>query len=213
MNRAGERDISDEIVPISALEHYSYCPRQAALILVDGVWYDNAATARGSVAHRRADEAGQRRHRGVLVMRAVPLWSERLGLSGRADVVELSPDLAIRPVEYKSGVHHSNTAEVQVCAQAMCLEEMLGCSIDTAEISYSGHRKRKSVALVDELRAHTMKVVSAVRSLRREQQLPGAPNDERCTTCQLLHHCQPEITGDLERIHRYLSDEVFSCRS
>lgn len=206
-------NVNDEVVPISALEHYCYCPRQAALIYVDGVWRHNAATARGAVRHRRADEPGGRRHRSVLVMRAVPLWSERLGLSGRADLVEQRADGSLCPVEYKTGTRHGVAAHVQVCAQAMCLEEMVGQAVDTAEISYSAHRRRDVVVLDQELRLLTLDVIESVRALRGARRLPPAPNDDRCRACQLLHHCQPSMTARPAAVRRYLDEEVLSCRS
>ena len=114
--------MTDEpIVAISAIEHFVYCPRQCALIHCDGVWSDNAHTVRGSRTHRRVDTGHHRRERGRLVLRAIPLWSETLGLSGRADAVEIERG-AVRPVEYKSGVRHGSAADLQLCAQALCLE-------------------------------------------------------------------------------------------
>ena len=102
--------MTDEpIVTISAIEHFVYCPRQCALIHCDGVWSDNAQTVRGSRAHRRVDSGRHRRERGRLVLRSLPLWSETLGLSGRADAVEIEPGV-VRPVEYKSGIRHGAAA-------------------------------------------------------------------------------------------------------
>ena len=103
------------IVPISAIEHFVYCPRQCALIHCDGVWSDNAHTVRGVRAHRRVDSGQHRHERGRKVLRGIPLWSEALGLSGRADVVEIEIG-AVRPVEYKSGVRHGSAADLQLCA-------------------------------------------------------------------------------------------------
>ena len=116
------------VIPISAIEHFVYCPRQCALVHCDGIWADNAHTVRGSRSHRRVDSGKARRERGKLVLRAIPLWPEELGLTGRADAVELDGDV-VRPVEYKSGVPHGTAADLQVCAQAMCLEEMLAVEI------------------------------------------------------------------------------------
>jgi len=114
----------EPVVPISAIEHFAYCPRQCALIHCDGVWNDNEHTVGGTRAHRRVDSGEHRRERGRMVLRSIPLWSESLGLSGRADAVEMA-DNAVVPVEYKAGVRHGNAADLQLCAQALCLEEML----------------------------------------------------------------------------------------
>ena len=193
------------VVPISAIEHYEYCPRQCALIHVDGIWEENPHTVRGKRAHRRTDDQSQsRRERGKEVLRAIPLWSEMHGLSGRADVVEILEDGAVRPVEHKSGIRHGLTADLQVCAQAICLEEMLDISISEAAIWYGGPRRRFSVALTSELRRATLRTVEAIRTQLVEGVLPAAPNDIRCSQCQLRHHCLPEIAASPDRVAAYL---------
>ena len=131
----------EPVVQISAIEHFVYCPRQCALIHCDGVWSDNAHTVRGSRAHRRVDSGEHRQERGRQVLRAIPLWSEELGLSGRADAVEVEGD-AVRPVEYKAGVRHGSAADLQLCAQALCLEEMLDVEIPHGYVWYGGPRRR-----------------------------------------------------------------------
>lgn len=119
---------TEPVIALSALEHHVYCPRQCALIHVDGLWIDSEHTVRGDLGHRRADSGEHKQERGRLVLRAVPLWSEQLGLTGRADVVELHSDGSLVPVEYKIGRRHGDAAHVQLCAQALCLEEMTGAS-------------------------------------------------------------------------------------
>lgn len=99
-------------IPISALEHHEYCPRQCALIHADGIWTDNAHTVRGTAGHRRVDNAPSRVERGRMVLRGLPLWSEQLGIAGRADVVEVSDDGHLTPVEYKTGVRHGRAADL-----------------------------------------------------------------------------------------------------
>lgn len=200
----------DIVVPISAIEHHVYCPRQCALIHVDGVWADNQHTVRGSRAHRRVDSGAHRRERGKQVLRAIPLWSERLGLSGRADVVEVEGD-EVCPVEYKSGVRHGEAADLQLCAQALCLEEMLGLSVPHGYVWYGGPRRRDRVAFTDALRARVLEIVREIRREIRTGALPGAPNDERCDQCQLRHHCLPELTSAPERVARYMDEFVFAC--
>lgn len=197
-------------IPISALEHFEYCPRQCALIHCDGVWADNAHTVRGSRAHRRVDGGKSRRERGKLVLRAIPLWSEKLGLTGRADAVELDGDV-VRPVEYKSGVPHGIAADLQVCAQAMCLEEMLSVEIAEGAVWYGGPRRRISVAFTPALRTRVRHAIAEIRAQLQSGELPGAPNDERCRECQLRSHCLPELTSAPNRVARYLTTEVFGC--
>jgi CRISPR-associated exonuclease Cas4 len=198
------------VIPISAIEHFVYCPRQCALIHCDGVWADNAHTVRGSRAHRRVDSGKARRERGKLVLRAIPLWSEELGLTGRADAVELDGDI-VRPVEYKSGVPHGTAADLQVCAQAMCLEEMLAVEIPEGAVWYAGLRRRVRVALTTDLRDRVREAIVDIRAQLESGRLPEAPNDERCRECQLRPHCLPELTSAPAKVTRYLTTEVFGC--
>lgn len=143
-------------------------------------------------------------------MRAIPLWSEALGLSGRADVVEIENGV-LRPVEYKSGVRHGNAAEFQLCAQALCLEEMLDTSVTEGHIWYGGPRRRERVSLTSSLRQMVKATIRSIRAQLQTGVLPDAPNDQRCTECQLRHHCLPEATGAPERVVRYMKEVVFSC--
>ena len=145
----------EPVVPISAIEHFAYCPRQCALIHCDGIWFDNEYTVKGTRAHRRVDSETHRRERGRTVLRGIPLWSELLGLSGRADVVEVDDD-GMRPVEYKSGVRHGDSADLQLCAQALCLEEMLAIEIPSGFVWYSGPRRRWCVEFTASLRKEVL---------------------------------------------------------
>ena len=175
---------ADPIVPISAIEHFAYCPRQCALIHCDGVWRDNAHTVKGVQAHRRVDGGRHRLERGRMVLRAIPLWSEELGLSGRADAVEIR-DGEVRPVEYKSGVRHGDSADLQVCAQALCLEEMLNVEIPHGHVWYGGPRRRVRVDFGPALRQQVRDIVVSIRQQILTAKLPQAPNDQRCKECQL----------------------------
>lgn len=201
---------TEPIVRISAIEHFAYCPRQCALIHGDGVWHHNEHTVRGSRAHRRVDSGRHRQERGRRVLRAIPLWSESLGLTGRADVVEIE-DGIVRPVEYKSGVRHGSAAELQLCAQALCLEEMLGVEILDGHVWYGGPRRREPVRFTPALRQEVMEVIGRIRDQLSSGVLPEAPNDRRCTECQLRHHCLPEVTSAPDRVARYMREVVFSC--
>ena len=200
----------EPIIPISAIEHFVYCPRQCALIHCDGVWSDNAHTVRGTRAHRRVDSGRHRVERGRRVLRGIPLWSESLGLSGRADVVEIDGD-AVRPVEYKSGVRHGMAADLQLCAQALCLEEMLGVAIAAGSVWYGGPRRRVEVEFTDTLRDQVLVAIDTIREQLLTGELPDAMNDERCNECQLVHHCLPELVNATRKVPRYLSGVVFGC--
>ena len=198
------------IVAISAIEHFVYCPRQCALIHCDGVWRDNAHTVRGSRAHRRVDSGHHRRERGRLVLRSIPLWSETLGLSGRADAVEIESG-TVRPVEYKSGVRHGLAADLQLCAQALCLEEMLDVEIPDGHVWYGGPRRRVRTAFTPALRHEVRKIIHEIRIQLLTAELPEAPNDRRCAECQLQHHCLPELTSAPHKVRRYMAEVVFRC--
>ena len=198
----------EPVVQISAIEHFVYCPRQCALIHCDGVWSDNAHTVRGSRAHRRVDSGEHRQERGRQVLRAIPLWSEKLGLSGRADAVEVEGD-AVHPVEYKAGVRHGAAADLQLCAQALCLEEMLAVEIPHGYVWYGGPRRRLQVDFTEELRGDVREVIDAIRAQLMTFELPEAPNDARCKECQLLHHCLPELSSAPRRVNRYMASVVF----
>ena len=198
------------VVLISAIEHYAYCPRQCALIHCDGVWNDNPHTVKGERAHRRVDSGAHRQERGRRVLRAIPLWSERLGLSGRADAVEIEPGRVV-PVEYKAGVAHGNAAELQLCAQALCLEEMLGVPVQSGYVWYGGPRRKVEVALDDALRAEVCRIIEEIRIQLRTGALPTAPNDNRCPECQLKSHCLPDVANASRRVGRYMADIVFAC--
>ncbi len=200
----------EPVIQISAIEHFAYCPRQCALIHCDGVWSDNAHTVKGSRAHRRVDSGEHRQERGKPVLRSIPLWSETLGLSGRADAVEVTED-AVRPVEYKAGVRHGKTADLQLCAQALCLEEMLNVEIPHGYVWYGGPRRRLQVDLTEALREEVRGVIEQIRTQLLTFELPEAPNDARCKECQLLHHCLPELSSAPRRVTRYMDDIVFQC--
>ena len=201
----------EPIVPISAIEHFAYCSRQCALIHCDGVWSDNQHTIRGARAHRRVDSGAHRRERGRTVLRGIPLWSESLGLSGRADAVEVSADERVHPVEYKAGVRHGNTADLQLCAQALCLEEMLAVEIPHGSVWYGGPRRRITVPFTSALRHEVRGIVREIRSQLLTGELPEPVDDQRCDECQLLHHCLPGISGAQRKVGRYMADVVFAC--
>ena len=200
----------DPVVAISAIEHFAYCPRQCALIHCDGVWSDNAHTVRGTRAHRRVDGGRHRTERGKRVLRGIPLWSESLGLAGRADVVETQGE-DIHPVEYKSGTRHGVCADLQLCAQALCLEEMLHVEVRCGSVWYGGPRRRVEVQFTASLRRQVKDVVIAIRNQLLTGELPPAVNDERCKERQILHHCLPEPISVSRRVERYMSEAVFGC--
>lgn len=186
-------------VLISAIEHYSYCPRQCALIHVEQTYDENMFTMRGKLAHERVDSGDDAANRSVETLRGIPLWSERYGLRGKADAVEMRSSDPY-PVEYKSGKRHSAHADLQLCAQALCLEEMLSVPVPCGAIYYAATRKRHEVVFTDGLRQHTLDIVAAIRQLLTDQQLPVALNDERCPQCSLINTCLPYVVAEGARM-------------
>lgn len=145
-----------------------------------------------------------------MVLRGIPLWSEALGLSGRADVVEIG-DNAIIPIEYKAGVRHGDAADLQLCAQAICLEEMLKVEVPEGYVWYGRPRRRDRVLFTVAMRSEVHSIVAEIRERMVTGKLPDAVNDERCGTCQLLNHCLPKLTQAPRKVRRYMDDVVFGC--
>lgn len=187
-------------VPISAIEHYSYCPRQCALIHVEQTFEENVYTVRGRLSHERVDSGDVETRPGVRVLRALPLWSERLGLRGKADVVELRPGQPPFPVEYKVGRRRPPHADLQLCAQALCLEEMLGTAIPEGAVYSHAERRRHPVRFTTGLRTQTELLVGQIREQLRHQILPSAVDDARCPPCSLIHACLPQVAAQPARV-------------
>lgn len=192
----------DDLLPLSALQHYLYCPRQCALIHLEGVWEENRFTAEGRLLHRRVD-AGLPGARGsVAEDRSVPVRSERLGLYGIADLVErrengasaaASADDMVYPVEYKRGSPKvEDWDRAQLCAQAMCLEEMLGRDIPEGAIFYGQPRRRERVLFDARLRAVVTESCAGLHALLEGGRTPPGRYGPRCRGCSLLSRCMPK---------------------
>jgi CRISPR-associated exonuclease Cas4 len=190
-----------ERVMISALEHYAYCPRQCALIHVEQVFDENVFTVRGRLVHELVDEPDEELRGDVRIERAVPLWCNRLGLVGKADVVEFLPDGTPYPVEYKSGRRfraRGRASDVQLCAQALCLEEMLGRAVPRGAVFHHGSRRRREVEFTEELRTAVGDAVSGVRQLLASATLPPPLADKRCPNCSLIDVCMPDAVASAQ---------------
>ncbi|MBA4142693.1 MAG: CRISPR-associated protein Cas4 [Nitrosospira sp.] len=186
-------DELDDAVMISALQHYSYCPRQCALIHVEQQFSSNIHTARGDAVHARVDEPGWETQPDVRIERALPVWSDRLGLTGRCDAVEFRHDGSIYPVETKHGPRKAKAYDnLQLAAQALCLEEMTGQSVERGAIYHHSSRRRREVAITDALRRQVEEVTASVRALVISGKIPPPVNDARCKECSLKEICQPE---------------------
>lgn len=189
-----------EPLNISALAQYAYCPRRCALIYLEGDWDDNEYTLRGNRAHENVDVPEGMVREGVRVERALPLWSERLGLVGKGDVVEFVNGLPY-PVEYKVGNRWAKLSdEIQLCAQAMCLEEMFGVPVLEGALFYKATQRRRTIEFTPELRSETLAVITAVRQLLSQDKLPSPVADNRCPNCSLIHSCMPEVPQTLQKL-------------
>ncbi|MGV8082331.1 MAG: CRISPR-associated protein Cas4 [Coriobacteriia bacterium] len=184
----------EDIVLVSAVEHYFYCPRQFALMYVEQSFVENEHTLRGDAVHMRVDQVHVVRHEGVRAEYAVPLWSDVLGLAGRADVVEFLEDGTVWPVEYKHGPRVPREHDdAQLCAQALCLEEMLGVSVRRGSIYHHLSRRWREVPLTDELRRRTQQAITEMREMLRSGNMPSPLGDSRCRHCSLLEVCEPTL--------------------
>lgn len=194
-------------IAISALQHWSYCPRQCALIHVEQVFSENVFTSRGRAVHALVDEPGAERDGTVRIERAMPLWSDALGLIGKADLVEFSLDGTAFSVEYKHGPRRAKRHdELQLAAQAMCLEEMTGKPVPHGAIFHFSSRRRREVDIDAALRTEVEQAIAAVRELLAQPVLPPPANDKRCRHCSLIELCQPAVVADHTRYGRLLHD-------
>jgi len=184
--------LSDDPIHLSALEHWSYCPRQCCLIHVEQAFEENIHTLRGQAVHARTDEPGVEVRPGLRVARAVPLWCDRLGLVGKSDIVEFLSDGTPYPVEYKHGKKREKRHDdIQLAAQALCLEEMTGRAVPLGAIYHATSHRRREVAITLELRQAVETCVTEVRAALSAPTLPPPVNDQRCRGCSLIELCQP----------------------
>ena len=203
-----------DLIALSALQHYLFCPRQCALIHIEQAWAENAATAEGRVAHERVHAVESEVRRGVRTVTGMPLRSDRLGVTGIADVVELhrAADGAWRPfpVEHKRGRPKTHRAdEVQLCAQAMALEEMFAVAIAEGALFYGQPRRRTPVTFDLALRALTQEVAAATHALIAGGRTPRMSYDKkRCDACSLIELCRPQTTGAERSASAWLEAQI-----
>jgi CRISPR-associated exonuclease Cas4 len=197
----------EQLLPLSALQHYLYCPRQCALIHVDGLWAESRETVEGRHLHESVDSKGHTTRDEVRTARGLRIRSLRHGIVGRSDVVELPAEGPPRPVEYKRGRPKAIDADrVQLCAQALCLEEMLGVEVPEGDLFYGRTRRRERVVLSGDLRAKTLETIASVRALLDEGATPRAEYVAcKCDRCSLKDLCLPGGTGPSRSASRYLA--------
>jgi CRISPR-associated exonuclease Cas4 len=193
--------VEDDLLPISALQHLLFCERQCALIHIEGLWVENRLTVEGRYLHDKAHDGPSETRAGVRIARGLAIRSFRLGLVGKADVVEFhSPPDAHSPrpfpVEYKRGKPKRHDADrVQLCAQALCLEETLGVPVPAGALFYARPRRREDVRFDEALRRLTEAAARRLHALIASGRTPAAVKEPKCDSCSLLHVCLPEAMG------------------
>ena len=224
----------EDLVMLSALQHWLFCRRQCALIHVEGAWAENRLTASGEVLHERVDERKSETRRTLRQATAVRLVSRRLGIAGVADLVEFHLAEAERdetgvkvaaslpgaagfwrpfPVEYKRGRPKSHRAdEVQLCAQAMCLEEMLGVSVPAGALFYGEPRRRTDVVFDAALRRLTEEAARGVHELRASGGTPSPTFGKWCASCSLVEECRPKLIASHRSVRTWLDRELEGLR-
>ncbi len=198
------KDDPEEGLPLSALQHWAYCPRQCGLIHLEQAFDDNLHTLRGQAVHRQVDQPGMEIRKGLRVERALPVWHDVLGLIGKADIVEFERDGTPYPVEYKHGSRHkaadiAAADDIQLAAQALCLEAMTGHPVAEGALFYATSKRRRVVPITAELRAEVLRNAADIRAMLASGQLPAPTQDRRrCKGCSLRDRCQPEAVDRLK---------------
>jgi len=209
MNPRPDPPTLDEPLPLSLLNDFLYCPCRAALKEIEGLRAENLHTVLGDLVHEHADLPGYEVAKGVTLLRALPVWSERLGLSGKCDVVERHADGALVPVEYKKGKRRAfENDDAQLCAQGLCLEEMLGQSVERGAVFHAASKRRREVLFTAELRALAERSVAELRRLVESQRVPVAVFKPACEGCSLFEICLPRAAGPGGRAER-LAGQTF----
>ena len=205
----------EELIQLSALQHFVFCPRQCALIHIEQVWSESGLTAEGRIMHERVHEQDRESRGDVRIEYGLPLRSMRLGLVGKADVVEFhrldKNKWQPFPVEYKRGkpkIDHCDL--IQICAQAMCLEEMLSVSVSKGAVFYGRTRRRLDVVFDDNLRRETEEAARKTHELIASGVTPAPVYEKRCDSCSLIGECMPKTMEKSRSVKRYLARMIDS---
>ena len=222
-----------EALPLSLLNDFLYCPRRAALKAIEGWRGANEHTVRGDIVHEHADLPGYEAAKGVTLLRALPVWSERFGLNGKCDIVEVQPpadwfepstlnhlprqsevtagqpSTKLVPVEYKKGRRRQfENDDAQLCAQALCLEEMFGVAVERGAVFHAASKRRREVEFTPELRQATKEAIARLHRLVASRSVPTAVFKPACEECSLFEICLPKATSEGSRAER-LARQLF----
>ena len=207
----------DDLLPLSALQHILFCERQCALIHIEQLWVENMFTAQGRIMHERVDKSGGESRGDIRIEFALPLRSLRLGLIGKADVVEFhhqtegNPAWLPFPVEHKRGrPKKDNCDKVQLCAQALCLEETLNLAIPQGALFYGKNRRRQLVEFDEVLRRQTEDTAQSLHQLFDNRITPPPKYSKKCDTCSFKEICRPKTFEKRRRVEQYLNRAMTS---
>lgn len=213
-----------ELLPLSWVSQWGYCPRRCGLLAIERLWQDNEYTAAGSISHTRAHETRMERRSGMILLYNLGVYSHDLGISGLCDCVEARETpggaplpfgtgrYALYPVEYKHGeVRDEPEYQMQLCAQAMCLEAQYGCTIERGALFFASDHRRDEIRLTDDLRRRTREAIDAVSRMVESGQIPRAVYGAKCRKCSMRDLCQPKMKPTSaaynRQLLRHLTDE------
>lgn len=199
----------DDFIMLSALQHFAFCPRQCALIHQDHEWTDSYLTKKGDLFHQRVDSYRTEKRKDIVTEFSLPIHSFELGLSGKTDIVEFyysgNKIIKIIPIEYKLGkIKKDSIDEVQLCAQALCLEEMTAITIPLGYFYYGRERRRTEILLSPELRKETKKISAEIHALLQSEILPQPKKGPHCRACSLREVCRPDLFGRKTSVGNYI---------
>lgn len=207
----------EDLIALSGIQHYSYCKRQCALIHIESIWFENVFTAEGRIMHENVHEGKSKKlstRAGSWIETGVPIRSYKLGLIGKADVIEYSKNdkvvEIVTPIEYKRGkTKIDNCDRIQLCAQAICLEEMMNCKIEKGYIFYGKTRRREEVFFNDELRKETMISAEEIHEFIKKGLTPKAEYEKnKCDRCSFLNYCMPKRLQKAVSADKYFQETV-----
>lgn len=214
----------EEMLMLSGIQHFMFCPRQWALIHIEQLWDENRLTAEGKILHKHVDDPFYRQKIGdIITLRSVSISSKSLGLYGVADIVELHPTVKSEnsikhpsyigwwkpfPIEYKRGRQKSDERdEVQLTAQIICLEEMYGIKIDSGALYYAETNRREIVNISESLRLLTIKSAKTMHKLYKNKIIPK-PTVKHCKNCSLINVCMPDL-HECQSVNKYLKKNLY----
>jgi CRISPR-associated exonuclease Cas4 len=202
----------ESLLPISALQHLMFCERQWALIHLEQIWEENVLTAKGRQLHERVDTPEINTKGGIKITRSLRLRSLRLGLTGIADVVEFHCGDEMQhpyPIEYKRGKPKKDLTDiVQLCAQALCLEDMLQTNVPQGALFYGETKRRLEIDFNAALREETLELIKRLHQITRAKKTPSAKYEKKCENCSLINWCLPTCTDGSTRVSRYVNTIV-----